>query len=138
MTVRDDVIRWYATYLDACNRRAWDALPLFLAETTRVNGHRRTRSEYVANVISTTHTFPDYRWEMRRAIVEGEWLAVHLHATGTRVGPFLGAPGDGAAVDTDEFDMYRIVDGVIHEVEGTADNARLCGLDASSGPDRSR
>jgi hypothetical protein len=28
-------------------------------------------------------------------------------------------------VETQEFDMYRILDGRIHEVEGTADNARL-------------
>jgi hypothetical protein len=37
----------------------------------------------------------------------------------------MGAPGDGSRVETEEFDMYRIVGGRIHEVEGTADNARL-------------
>jgi predicted ester cyclase len=55
---------------------------------------------------------------------------VHLHDTGTRLGEFLGAAGDGTRVETDEFDMYRLVDGLIVEVEGTADNARLAG-DAS-------
>jgi hypothetical protein len=58
--------------------------------------------------------------------LEGEWLAVHLHDVGTRAGAFLIAPGDGTRIETDELDMYRIVDGLIHEVEGTADNARLC------------
>lgn len=58
-------------------------------------------------------------------VVEGEWLAVHLHDTGTRVGDFLGARGDGAQVETDEFNMYRVVGGLIVQLEGTADNARL-------------
>ena len=59
----------------------------------------------------------------RRVVLEGDWLAVHLHDTGTRAGDFLGAGGDGAHVATDEFNMYRVVDGLIVELEGTADNA---------------
>jgi hypothetical protein len=30
-------------------------------------------------------------------------------------------------VETQELVMYRVVDGLIHEVEGTADNLRLVG-----------
>lgn len=123
---RDDVVRRYLDYLDACNRQAWGDLPGFLAETVLVNGRARTRPEYVADVVATTNIFPDYRWRLRRAVWDGEWLAVYLHDSGTRVLSFRGAPGDGTRVETAEFDMYRIVDGLIHEVEGTADNARLC------------
>lgn len=32
---------------------------------------------------------------------------------------------DGARVATDELDMYRVVEGLICEVVGTVDNARL-------------
>jgi len=63
---------------------------------------------------------------LRRVVLVDEWLAVHLHDDGTRAGAFLTAPADGTRIETDELDMYRIVDGLIHEVEGTADNARLC------------
>lgn len=122
---RDAFIRRYSDYLDACNRRAWDELRTFVADRVLVNGSTRTRREYVADVMATTAVFPDYRWELRRVVLEGEWLAVHLHDTGTRRGRFLDAPGDGTPVETDEFDMYRIVDGLIVEVVGTADNARL-------------
>jgi predicted ester cyclase len=100
---RDSVVRRYEQYLEAGNRRSWEELGL-----------------------ATTATFPDYRWELRRVVLEGDWLAVHLRDTGTRVGGFLGARGDGARVETDEFDMYRVIDGLIVELEGTADNARLC------------
>jgi predicted ester cyclase len=90
-----------------------------------VNGLSRSRDEYVDDIVATIEVFPDYRWELVRAVVEGEWLAVHLQDTGRRAQPFLGAPGDGTRVETDEFNLYRVVDGRIHEVEGTADNARL-------------
>jgi predicted ester cyclase len=122
---RDEIVRRYSEYLDACNRRAWDELHAYVADRVLVNGSPRSRHEYVADIEATTSVFPDYRWELRRMVLEGEWLAVHLHNTGTRLGGFLGARGDGARVETDEFDMYRIVDGLIIEVEGTADNARL-------------
>lgn len=125
MTDRTALIARYCAYLDACNDRDWDALVRFLADRVLVNGQEQTPEEYVSNVRATVEIFPDYRWELRRAVVEGEWLAIHLHDTGTRARPFLGAPGDNSAVETDEFDLYRIVDGLIHEVEGTADNARL-------------
>ena len=126
MLSRDEVVRRYKEYIDACNRRAWDELGGHVADCVLVNGSVRSRREYVADVMATTSAFPDFRWEVRRVVLEGEWIAVHLHDTGTRVDDFLGARGDGTRVETDEFDMYRIVDGLIVEVEGTADNARLC------------
>jgi predicted ester cyclase len=123
---RDEVVLHYRDYLDACNRRAWEEVGGHVADYVLVNGSPRSRREYVAGIVATTSAFPDYRWELRRVVLEGEWLAVHLHDTGTRLGDFLGARGNGARVETDEFDMYRVVDGLIVEVEGTADNARLC------------
>ena len=116
MRAREATISRYREYVDACNRRDWDGVERHVGETVLVNGQTRTRREYVADIMSPIDAFPDYRWE----------LAVHLSDIGTRMRDFLGAPGDGTRVATDEFDMYRIVDGLIREVEGTADNARLC------------
>jgi predicted ester cyclase len=125
MTTRDDIVTRYLEYLDACNRRAWEQVRSHIADTVLVNGSPRTKDEYLSDLVTTTDAFPDYRWQLLRAVVEGEWLAVHLHDVGTRSLAFLGAPGDHTRVETDEFDMYRIIAGRIHEVEGTADNARL-------------
>ena len=126
MSTRASIIDRYSAYLGACTRHAWEEIPPFLAATVVVNGAVRTRSEYVVDLRATVDVFPDYSWTLRRALVDGEWLAVHLSTKGTRVRPFLWASGDGSRVETDEFDMYRIVNGLIHEVHGTADNARLC------------
>lgn len=121
----DDVLGFYRRYLTVCNQHAWHELAPFLADNVLVNDQARSRREYIADLAALGRSFPDYRWELRRAIVQGEWLAVHLHDTGTRVGPFLEAPGDGTEVQTHEFAMYRISGGLIHEVEVTADNKPL-------------
>jgi predicted ester cyclase len=125
MTVRDDIVSRYRAYLNACNTRAWQDIRGHLAETVLVNGIPRTQDQYLSDLAATTEVFPDYQWRLVRAVVEGDWLAVHLHDVGTRCGSFQGAPGDSTRVETQEFDMYRILAGRIHEVEGTADNARL-------------
>lgn len=122
---RDEALTFYRRYLGACNARSWDDIAAAVAPTVLVNGRIRTRSEYVADVQATVRVFPDYTWELRRLLVDGEWIAVHLTDRGSRSTTFLGAPGDGTEVETDEFDMYRIVGGEIIEVEGTADNERL-------------
>ncbi|WP_158548189.1 ester cyclase [Desertihabitans brevis] len=125
MSERDDVVDRYRRYLAACNRRDWVALGTHVADTIRVNGVVRTREQYIADVVRTVTVFPDYTWELQRTVVEGEWLAVRLRGTGTRMAEFLGAPGDGSRVETDELDLYRFLDGLIVEVEGAVDNARL-------------
>ena len=134
MAGREVLIHQYEQYLDACNRRAWNEIEGYVADRVLVNGKAQSRGEYIANIIATTEVFPDYRWELRRTVVEGEWIAVHLGDSGTRTQTFMSAPGDARRVTTIEFDMYRWVDGVIVEVEGTADNARLNDTSSSSGP----
>ncbi len=122
---REQIIERYEAYLHVCNRHAWGELAPFLAATVIVNGHVRNKAEYAADLANLDHAFPDYRWELHRAVVEGDWLAVRLRGSGTRTGTFRTAQGDGTRVETDELNMYRIAGDVIHELEGTADNARL-------------
>jgi predicted ester cyclase len=115
----------YAAYLDACNNRAWETIADFVHSAVLVNGIQRTREQYVDDIRKTIAVFPDYVWELRHTVEQPPWLAVHLRDTGTRHQTFLGAPGDLSRVETDEFAMYRITDGRIAELWGTADNARL-------------
>jgi predicted ester cyclase len=115
----------YAAYLAACNNRAWETIAGFVHSSVLVNGVQRTREQYVDDIRKTVAVFPDYAWELRHTVEQPPWLAVHLHDTGTRHRPFLGAPGDLSPVETDEFAMYRITNGRIAELWGTADNARL-------------
>jgi predicted ester cyclase len=94
-------------------------------ERLTVNGETRAASEYAEDVARVGAAFPDYRWTLQHAVVEPPWLSVHLTDRGTHQGPWLGRPGTGRTVTTDEFAMYRIVDGRIAEIWSAADNARL-------------
>ncbi|WP_433380156.1 ester cyclase [Actinoplanes sp. CA-142083] len=120
-----ELFETYEIYLAACNDRAWTTVAGFVHAAVLVNGVQRTRDQYVDDIRKTIAVFPDYTWEIRHVVERAPWLAVHLHDTGTRHRPFLGAPGDLSPVETDEFAMYRITDGRIAELWGTADNARL-------------
>jgi len=86
---------------------------------------RRAPTSTPEDLARLDDTFPDYRWRVQRTVFETPWLAVQLRDSGTRRGSFRAAPGDGAVVTTDEFALYRIQDGRIHEVWVTADNERL-------------
>jgi predicted ester cyclase len=119
------IVEMYAAYLAACNDRAWETIAGFVHSSVLVNGIQRTREQYVDDIRKTIAVFPDYAWELRHMVEQEPWIAVHLHDMGTRHQPFLGAPGDLSPVETDEFAMYRITDGRIAELWGTADNARL-------------
>lgn len=97
----------------------------FIADEVVVNGEKKSPEEYVEDFAQLDDTFPDYRWRVQRTVFETPWLAVHLRDSGTRRGPFHAAPRDGTVVTSDEFALYRIQDGRIHEVWVTVDNARL-------------
>jgi predicted ester cyclase len=122
---RDAVVDRYRRYNAICNRHAFDELSPYLCDVVVVNGRERSAREYMDDLFAVTAAFPDYRWELQRAVVEEPWLAVHLADRGTHLGPWRGVHPTGSAVSTDEFAMYRFDDGRIAEVWVTADNARL-------------
>ncbi|MGL5859748.1 MAG: alpha/beta fold hydrolase, partial [Phycicoccus sp.] len=116
----------YARYLAACNRRDWGEVVRLVADPVVVNGVARTPTGYADDLRALVAVFPDYRWTVRRCVVEGDRLAVHLEDRGTRRATFEDAPGDGTVVTTDEFAMYRFdAAGLIAEVEVAADSLRL-------------
>jgi predicted ester cyclase len=121
----DALVDWYLRYNAICNRHAFDELTPFLRDVVRVNGADRTAQGYVDDLFVVVNAFPDYRWEVQRILVDEPWIAVHLADTGTHLGPWRGVAPTGRAVGTDEFAMYRLEQGRIAEVWGTADNARL-------------
>jgi predicted ester cyclase len=72
MTSRDGIVSRYLDYLDACNRRAWEEVRTYPADSVLVNGSPQTKDEYVSDLATTVEVFPNYRWRMLRAVVEGE------------------------------------------------------------------
>src|SRR5215208_108855 len=114
----------YREYNDCCNAHRFDALGAFVAADVRVNDELQGLDAYVAGLEAVVRAFPDYRWDLRRLLVEGPWISAQFRDTGTHRGAFLGVPATGRAVDTVELALYRIEADRIAEVWVAADNLR--------------
>jgi predicted ester cyclase len=60
--------------------------------------------------------FPDWHWEARHIVVDGDNIAVHFTVTGTHRGAFQGIEPTGRRVTVSEFTFYRVEDGKFAEV----------------------
>ena len=116
---------FYRRYNEVCNAHRFDELGGYVAEGVEVNGAVQGLRGYVDGLADVVRAFPDYRWDLRHLLVDGDRIAAHFVDTGTHRGEFLGVPATGRAVTTQEFAVYRVADGRIVEVWVTADNLRL-------------
>ncbi|TDV57165.1 ester cyclase [Actinophytocola oryzae] len=122
---RAELASLYLRYNRCCNEHRFTTLAEFVHENVEVNGEARGLAGYIAGLTSVTDAFPDHRWDLRHLLVDGCWLSARFVDTGTHTGPFLGVAGTGRSVTINEFATYRISDGRIAEVWGTADNVAL-------------
>jgi predicted ester cyclase len=120
-----DRAAFYRAYLSRCNKHRFDELVEFVAGDVVVDGEPRGLAGYAAALRAVVDGFPDYHWDLRQLLVDGDRLAAHLHDTGTHRGEYLGVPGTGRRVTAEEYAFYRLRDGRIAEVWGTADNLAL-------------
>jgi steroid delta-isomerase-like uncharacterized protein len=122
---RDEVETFYRRYLTACNAHDFDQLGAFVAADVQVNGSRQGLDGYVAGLRDVVRAFPDYRWDLRDLLIEGDRIAAHFIDTGTHRAEAFGVPATGRSVRTQEFAFYRLADGLIAEVWVTAGNLEL-------------
>jgi predicted ester cyclase len=116
---------FYARYNAACNEHRFDDFADFVASDVVINDTGRGLDAYTEGLWAVVRGFPDYRWELRRLLVDPPWIAAHLTDTGTHDGAFLGVPATGRPVKTEEFAHYRLEGGRIAEVWGTGFSEQL-------------
>ena len=102
---------FYRRYIATCNAHRFDALGEFVAEDVEVNDERLGVAAYESGLQAIVDEIPDFHWELRHLLVDGDWLAAHFLDTGTH------AP-TGRRVSVPEFSIYRIEGGKIAEVWG--------------------
>src|ERR671914_2413732 len=88
------------------------------------NGVRAYFSELFA-------AFPDLALRVGSMVAEDDRVAVHWTATGTMLGPFMGAEPTGARVELEGIDMFRVAGGKIVRNDAVPDGmtvARQVGL----------
>ncbi|MFL6113494.1 MAG: ester cyclase [Catenulispora sp.] len=112
-----DLKSFYRAYLRACNERRFDELGEFVADGVVVNGEPRSVAQYGADLRDFTDAVPDFRWDLRHLLVDGNWLSAHLWDTGTS--------SAGRTGTIQEFSVYRIEEGKIVEYWGDLDASRV-------------
>lgn len=115
---RAELAAFYRRYLRCCNEHRFDELAEFVHQDVRVNDTRRGLGLYVAGLRDVVEAFPDYCWELRHLLVDGDWLSAHLTGTGTHSGAFLGVPATGRVISVQELALYRVDGGRIVECWG--------------------
>lgn len=75
--------------------------------------------DFFATIFSAV---PDFSYTIKSIVAEGDLVWMHSRTTGTHTGgPWLGVPANGARLDFDVVDMFRIEDGKIAEHWDVAD-----------------
>jgi predicted ester cyclase len=116
MAQRNEYRSLYLSYLECCNEHDFDRMASFYTSTIKVNDVLMDPAAVTAQFAPLISAFPDWHWEMRHLVVDGDYLALHFTVTGTHRGAFQGIEPTGRQVTVSEFTLYRVEDGKFAEV----------------------
>ena len=116
VTQRDDHRSRYLSYLEYCNEHDFDRMASFYTSTIKVNDVAMDPAAVAAQFAPLISAFPDWHWEIRHLVVDGDYIAVHFTVTGTHRGAFQGIEATGRRVTISEFTLYHLEHGKFAEV----------------------
>ena len=116
VTRRDEYESLYLSYLKYCNEHDLDQMASFYTSTIKVNDVAMDPAAVSAQFAPLISAFPDWHWEIRHLVVDGDYIAVHFTVTGTQRGTFQGIEATGRRVAISEFTLYHVEDGKFAEV----------------------
>jgi predicted ester cyclase len=115
----------FGGYLATCNAHELTRLGEWVAVDVRVDDEPLGLAEWIRRLRAVIRGFPDFRWEARRVLVDGDLVAASVEGTGTHEGNYLGIEPTHRAVRTTSMDTYRIQDGLIRDIWVRTDPAAL-------------
>ena len=78
MTQREKNRSLYLSYLEFCNEHDVDGMTSFYASTIKVNDVPMDPAAVAAQFTPLFSAFPDWHWEIRHLVVDGDNIAVHF------------------------------------------------------------
>jgi predicted ester cyclase len=120
-----ELAAFYCRYNACCNEHRIEDVAEFVARHVTIDGVDGGPDAYAAELQAVVRAFPDYRWELRRLIIDAPWIAAHITGTGTHRGAFRGVEATGRSVAVPEFAFYRVDAGEIAEVWGSGFHVHL-------------
>jgi predicted ester cyclase len=126
----DEIRAFYLRYIDALNAREFERLGEFVHDEVTLNGAPVARDQIVTELHAIIDAVPDFAWDLRDLIIEGDRLAARLVDTGTPGREWLGlAPGTKG--EFAECAFYVLVDGRLkvmwNQFDAQADRRHLGG-----------
>jgi predicted ester cyclase len=116
VTHHDEYRSLYLSYLKYCNEHNLDGMASFYTSTIKVNDVPMDPAAVSAQFAPLISAFPDWHWEMRHIVVDGDFIALHFTVTGTHRGTFQGIEATVRRVSISEFTLYHVEDGKFAEV----------------------
>ena len=116
VTRRDEYESLYLSYLRYCNEHDLDQMTSFYKSTIKVNDVAMDPTAVSAQFAPLISAFPDWHWEIRHLVVDGDYIAMHFTVTGTHQGAFQGVEATGRRVTVSELTLYHVEDGKFAEV----------------------
>ncbi|MET8874988.1 ester cyclase [Nocardia sp. NPDC004604] len=121
VTQRDEHRSLYLSYLERCNEHDSDRMASFYTSPIKVNDVPMDPAAVAAQFSDLFAAFPDWHWEMRNLLVDGDYIAAHFTVTGTHRGNFHRIEATGRRVTISEFTLYHLEDGKFAEVWDLSD-----------------
>jgi predicted ester cyclase len=112
-------------YLSTCNAHELTRLGVWVAVDVRVDDEAIGLAEWIRRLRAVVRGFPDFRWEARRVLVDGDLVAATVDGTGTHGGNYLGIAPTHRVVRTTSMDTYRVEKGLIRDIWVRTDPAAL-------------
>ena len=116
VTQRNEYRSLYQSYLKYCNEHDFDRMASLYTPTIKVNDVAMDPAAVTAQFAPLISAFPDWHWEMRHIVVDGDYIVLHFTVTGTHRGAFQGIEPTSRRVTVSEFTLYRVEDGRFAEV----------------------
>lgn len=116
---------WFADYLEACNRHDLDAVSGFIHPSVRRAHLPGGIDAWMSDLVELYAAFPDWRVRRIQLVIEEDRIAAHVRSSGTHTGSFRGVAPTGRHVNVAEFAFYRLANGRITEVTGSAEGELL-------------
>ena len=74
------------SYLEYCNEHDFDGMASFYTSTIKVNDVPMDPAAVAAQFAPLFSAFPDWHWEIRNLVVDGDYIAVRFTVAGTHRG----------------------------------------------------
>jgi predicted ester cyclase len=116
-------------FVDAWNDRDFAVFDRLMAEgaVLRVGGQTVSCDPAGTRAIAEewTTAFPDWRFDLRALVAEGDLVAAHMPYEGTFERPLYGVAPSGKHAYVDEMVIFRVVDGKVVEAWEVYDEAGM-------------